>query len=252
MEPAVTLPPERFFQGDQLELARALHRGDLAAVRALAPNTDLRTLGAEGTSVAHYALHAAVSRAPERLAALGALAAADPAVLHLPHAELGSVLECCLASAHPEFLAALLDAGVDPDTAVRGETPSLVAAAADGATANVGLLVDRGARLEARDPVGATALVAALTASHLDAVELLVARGADVRTADDFGVSFFYMLAIVLEDEGEDSPLRPRLLALRDRYTWDGVGSTPEAPAVVRERMRERGLTPLVPPGAER
>ncbi|MFO0609111.1 MAG: ankyrin repeat domain-containing protein [Polyangiales bacterium] len=245
---AATLPPERFFTGDQLALARALVDGDLAAVRALAPRTDLRSPGAEGTPLAHYALHTALARDAVHLACFGALGAADPGALHVPHAELGTALQACLATPHPEFLAALLDAGLDPDVRVEG-SPAILVAARDGRGAQVGLLADRGAHLEARDEVGATALVAAVTASQVDVVEQLLARGADARTRDDFGVSFMFMLAVVMEDEGEDSPDHPRLAAVRDRFVWEGAAWPPLTPAAERARMRAEGMEPREPPG---
>ena len=79
------------------------------------------------------------------------------------------------------MLRRLLDAGADPDTATPGGETALMTAARTGNVDAVTLLLDRGANVNAKDTARAqTALMWAVTENHPDIVKLLVARGADV------------------------------------------------------------------------
>src|SRR5581483_1753076 len=85
----------------------------------------------------------------------------------------------------PIYLAALngklLDAGVDPNSANAGGETALMTAARVGKIDAVKLLLDRGANVNARDAVHEqTALMWAVLENHADVVELLLARGADI------------------------------------------------------------------------
>jgi ankyrin repeat protein len=63
---------------------------------------------------------------------------------------------------------------------VEGDGSPLIAAAGEGATGVVTLLLDRGAQIDLMVPGDENALIQASGRGHLDVVELLVARGADV------------------------------------------------------------------------
>ena len=75
----------------------------------------------------------------------------------------------------------LFKAGADPNqTLGNGETP-LMMAARTGSVPVIELLLERGARIDAREKLrGTTALMWAVANSNTDAVRLLIARGADV------------------------------------------------------------------------
>src|SRR5688500_14584164 len=60
----------------------------------------------------------------------------------------------------------------------------LIEAARRGDAGEVRRLLDRGAGVTARDPEGATALVAAAYGNHLEAARALVEAGADVNAKD--------------------------------------------------------------------
>lgn len=249
----MTLAPERFFDGPQLALAQAIQRGDLAAVRALAPQTDLRAYGAQQTTLLHYALHEALSRDAGRLDVMRELVACDPAIVHLRGARIGTVYEVALGSIYPDFLEALLDGGVSPDArAYDDSVPGIMAAALDGRIGTVRLLLDRGAQVDARNDVGDTAAFRALTGLHLDVLDVLLERGASVRTVNRLGVSFLYTLALTIEDTYDDSTERARLTALRDRVAWSDGLWPPLSPLAEREAMRARGEEPIVPHGQAR
>jgi len=80
------------------------------------------------------------------------------------------------------ILRKLLDAGADANTATPGGETALMTAARTGNVDAVTLLLDRGATVDAKDNVRSqTALMWAVTENHPDIVKLLVARGADVK-----------------------------------------------------------------------
>lgn len=249
----MSLSPERFFVDQALPLGRAIHEGNIDAVRRLAPGTDLRARGNEGMTFAHYALHEALAREPERLAVLSALVAADSGCVQVAAPDAGTVLELALGATTPDFLVALLDAGMSPRVTVGDTgTPALLFAPRDACIKNLGALLDRGESVDARDQRGATALMRALYERQLDAVEYLLARGADPRAIDRSGVSFLYALVSMAERVGDDDPLRPRMASIADRYRWDGAPWPPDPPEVERDRLRARGITPIVPAGLPR
>lgn len=81
-------------------------------------------------------------------------------------------------------LAAMLDAGVDPDTRLFGEETLLHRAALSGARGAADLLLDRGADINARDDGGFTPLACAAIRSDERMFKLLLSRGADIRVPD--------------------------------------------------------------------
>jgi ankyrin repeat protein len=80
------------------------------------------------------------------------------------------------------MLRRLLGAGADVNTATPGGETALMTAARAGNVEAVSLLLERGANVNAKDGVRAqTALMWAVTENHADVVKLLAARGADVK-----------------------------------------------------------------------
>src|SRR5204863_1612456 len=76
---------------------------------------------------------------------------------------------------------ALIHAGADPNSANPGGETALMTAARTGKLDAVKLLLDRGAAVNAKESVrGQTALMWAVLENHPDVVKLLIARGADV------------------------------------------------------------------------
>jgi Ankyrin repeats (3 copies) len=71
--------------------------------------------------------------------------------------------------------------------AAAGIPPPILAAASKGQTAQVKALLDGGAKIEATDHNGRTALMLAAQHGHVDTVRLLLARGADPEARDESG-----------------------------------------------------------------
>lgn len=83
--------------------------------------------------------------------------------------------------ASPAEMRLLLDNGADPDAGNDfGSTPLMWAA---GDPAKVDLLLSRGASVAAKTKRGHTALLAAANHGNVDAMRLLLARGADANAA---------------------------------------------------------------------
>jgi ankyrin repeat protein len=79
------------------------------------------------------------------------------------------------------MVGALLEAGADPNTAAPTGQTALMTAVRNGNVDAIALLLDRGAVLDARDPeFEQTALMMAVRDGYPDAVALLIGRGADV------------------------------------------------------------------------
>ncbi|WP_437494714.1 ankyrin repeat domain-containing protein [Sorangium sp. So ce1014] len=241
--------PDRFFLGPQRELARAIAAGDLAAVRALAPATDLDTPGAEDMTLLVFAMQRASGLEPGRLQIVTELVRAGADVHHVVPL-LTSALDLALLSRSPAFLRAMLDGGVSPDARVgRGHTPALFHAAAEATVENMRLLLDRGADVDARDALGTPAITYALRAMQLDQVEQLLDRGADPRAVNRLGQSFARVLEELMARQLPGSAALRKMAALRDRIVREGVRWPPDPPEVERERMRRRGEAPIVPVG---
>ncbi len=102
----------------------------------------------------------------------------------------------------------------------------LIAASRAGDAAKVRSLLDDGARVDARDEGGATALVAAAYGNHVEVARLLVAAGADVNAKDDTEQSAFL---IATSEVGDDTRLLELTLGngadvdAKDSYNGTGL-----------------------------
>ncbi len=120
------------------------------------------------------------------LVAASAFAAADP--------PLGDQFASAIESADIRAVGALIEDGAAADTPiVYGEfsTTPLIKAADGGKLAIVKLLLEKGAKVNARSTDGQTALMAAVMRGFDDVVEVLLAAGADVKARDARGNSAF-------------------------------------------------------------
>lgn len=245
-------PPAHHFLDEQLVLARAVHAGDLAAVRSLAPSTDLATPGAEGITLLAFAFMAAGDEAPERLAMLTGLVRAG-ADVRQPVDAIGSVWEAALTSESPAFVRAILDGGVSANTPVGRSTPPLFSAASEDSVETMRHLIARGADLDARDTLGNSAAVHCLHAMQLDQAAELLARGASPDSVNLRGESFLWVLWTQWGRTLEGSAARAKIEEIRDPLVYEGRRKwPPDPPRVERDRLRAAGVDVVVPIGEER
>ena len=93
-----------------------------------------------------------------------------------------------------DYVRWLLDEGAAVD-GTEGHTTPLILAAGTGDAESVQVLLEHGARVEARNGQGETALVVAARALSLDVVRLLIATGARVDAHDSAGGTVLHALA---------------------------------------------------------
>ena len=170
-------------EGD-LRLVVAAEQMDPGAVDVLLrEGVDVNAAQPDGAVALHWAAHwdeLTIARA-----LLGAGAQVDPVN------DYGvAPLSLAVLNGSSAMASLLLDAGADPNLALpSGETP-LMTASRVGTTSVATRLIDEGAHVEhAESVLGQTALMWALAEGHLDAVRLLLDRGADVHRRSGTGMT---------------------------------------------------------------
>lgn len=224
-------PPEQFFNGQQLELAKAIRDGDLSRVKTLARAVDLNAPGNSNMTLLAFAVQEAVPVKTDagnvRFAVISQLIAdgAKPEQTFLDNSNVA------YASAHadtPNFLKALLAGGMSPDLRYDGDAPLLFATAKDRQLPEMKVLVEHRANVNIRDSIGDTALINATQLRQWDTVDYLLAHGADPLASNANGVTYAKVLAIELQATPKDSPQRARIEAIATRIVAAG-GKWPPA-----------------------
>lgn len=100
-----------------------------------------------------------------------------------------SAIHLATSNDDAEVVALLLEAGVPIDFRTRQawEAPLLMHAASNNATKTISFLLERGADINVGDRCSDPPIAAAAYFGHLEAVELLIAMGADVTTRSSDG-----------------------------------------------------------------
>ena len=182
-----------------------------AASRLIAAGADAKTEDAEGTSVLHLAARAGNAELVKLVLAKGAAVNAKTrkpvkvpgggAAFRFLSKTGSTPLTEAAEGGHTDAVRALLDAGADPNIAGDDGTTPLIFAAFGGAPLNntlyreiankqlptVQLLVERGAKLDAKTSRGSTALHMAATRAGNDVVTYLVSKGAGLYAKDGRG-----------------------------------------------------------------
>jgi ankyrin repeat protein len=156
-------------------IATAAMNGDRDTVRALLKKgLDVNETQGDGTT----ALHWAAIKGDAELAQMLIYAGTN----HRATTRLGAYTPLYLAArgGHAAVVAALLAAGADANAVTSNGTTPLMIASAAGDTKTITALVENGSDINARDAAkGETPLMFAAGFNRLDAVKLLLARGAD-------------------------------------------------------------------------
>jgi ankyrin repeat protein len=164
--------------GASSDVADAVQRGDLTAVRALlAKKLDVNAPQADGATALHWAVYKQDLAAVDLLLRAGATPTAANGFGATP-------LSLAAEGGNAAIVQRLLEAGADPNERRRGSDTALMMAVRTGSLDTVKLLLDRGADVNAKETVrGTTALMWAVAQRHAAVVKLLIERGADVKAA---------------------------------------------------------------------
>lgn len=177
------------------KLLEAVEKGDTDLVRkALAGGVSPNCRDSGGGTPLHAA--AFEGRGAIVTALLGAGANVNA---RTPDGATPLLLACATAVENEPIVAALLQAGADPDLAfTAGEnvgTGPLHFAALGGKTAVVRLLVAKGAKLEARTGAGITPVMAAANSGSADVLAMLLDAGADPEARNVQGLTSLHLAA---------------------------------------------------------
>jgi ankyrin repeat protein len=248
--------PEDFFDGVQLELGRAIYNADIERMKTLLPQVDVNAHGKKGLSFLLLAVNQAIPEQDnadvnnKRWQAVKLLVQAGAAVDDGATQPQVTPLTIALRAKSPHFLRALLDGGMNPNQMLYGEKPILFEVTRDASLASLKLLVERGADVNMRDSLGNTALYGPSGLMHIETVQYLLSKGADVSVVNRAGVSYGWVLKLCLDGADSKNPYAMQMMAIRDNLIKQGkLQWPPDNPLTERNRMRERGETPIVPAG---
>lgn len=225
--------PENFFEGRELEAARAIKSGSNAQLPNLLQGLDLNNPGKKEMTLLWFAIQERNFEAIKILVREGTTPEE-----HIVQG-LGTAVAFSLHNEDLRFLTAMLDGGLSVNHKTPKGTPLIQrAAGADGATLDhVKLLVDRGADLEAKDSLGVTALITAMDTNQPDRAIYLVEKGANVNVVEKSGVSAMWTVNKSIDSQ-QPGEMRTQFEKLRDLMISKGAKYPPDPPATVREQMK--------------
>lgn len=220
-------PPDDFFSGQQLQLAVAIRDADLGRVHALAPHTDLATLGKKNVSILSFAVQEVVpvkaDAANVRFHIITELVrdGAKPEQSFGDHDD--SVAYLAARADTPNLLKALLAGGMSPDLRFDGDSPLIFAACKDNLLPQLKTLVEYKANVNLTDSLHETALFDATRLRQWGIVDYLLAHGADPSVKNVNGLEYAQVLKHELQSTPKDSPQLPHIEAIWRRVTAGGI-----------------------------
>ncbi|MGQ4879247.1 ankyrin repeat domain-containing protein [Billgrantia sp. LNSP4103-1] len=238
---------DEFFSGPHLELARAIERNDMAALRRSAEGVDLTARGDKQMTLMWFALLQQNPDAVRTLVELGVHPSESPMEGMAARTPLGAAL----MSESTKYFEAMLDGGLSANDESGDGTPLLHRTITSGKLEHIKLLIQHGADINSQDSIGRSAFHDACLGTKPEIAVYLLEQGARVDTRLATGVT----PAWVVYDRLQRLPLsevRQGFETVSELMIERGVEFPPPSPLEVRERMRAEGLTPRVPPGHDR
>ncbi len=165
-------------------LSQAIKSGKIEETRALLQSHEVDVLAAEpdGSTPLHWAANRNDAEAVAALINKGADVNANNRYGVTP------LIAACMGSGEVAVIKLLIKAGADPDSALPSGQSAMMTAARTGKTDVVGLLIEQGARIEAREEWrGQNALMWAASEGHADTVRRLIKAGADFNARTNAG-----------------------------------------------------------------
>ena len=182
------LTPERFFDGQMLELGRAIVKGDTAEIQAaIRSGADPNSCGREGVTPLIFAYAVSKKKAMVTLLQNGADPNLRITAPQAPSTMLNqSAMTIIAETKDNEYLKILLDHGGNVDAKDSGNEPILIKMIYFEPTNYEGmnLLLERGADINAIDSGGQSLLMNLALLADFEHVYYLLQRGADFRIKD--------------------------------------------------------------------
>lgn len=227
---------ETFFEGQALELGRAIEQVRLDRVETLAKDVPLNSYHRQGMTFLHFAL---LKQLPQVVGLL-VRSGADP---HLEVQGLGSTIGCAVMAEDTAYLRAMLDHGVSANATDAHGMPLFFFAAAKDSPDALRLMIERGAKLNTPSPSGRTAILHVFLRLKYDQVEFLIAQGVTLDIPTSQGVT----LPNALERELFKQQVNPetrayqKLLSLKAQLEARGIRFPSESPEQIRHRLGLHG-----------
>ncbi|NDL69729.1 ankyrin repeat domain-containing protein [Vreelandella alkaliphila] len=241
-----------FFTSPQLEMAQAIERNDMAALRQGAEQgIDLHARGDKQITLMWFALLQENTDAIRVLVELGVHPNESPVEGG------GTPLGQAIQKKDIRYLKAMLDGGLSANDAADNDGndkdyPLIFSTITSGTLEHVKLLVERGADIHyrLREGVGSSPFDRSATGTKPEIAIYLLEQGAEPNIRLRTGVTTAWRVHNRIQGTGGTE--QAGYLQLRDMMVELGVEFPPPSPVEVREQMRAEGLTPIVPFGHDR
>lgn len=240
-----------FFTSPQLEMAEAIERNDMAALRQGAKQgIDLHAWGDKEMTLMWYAM---LKQNPDAVRTLVELGVHPGEGMHEGG---GTPLGLALRSSDTRYLAAMLDGGLSPNDGVDDDEdpyPLIFKTITMGTLDHIKLLVERGADIHSRFPGGLSPspFDSSTAGTKPEIAIYLLEQGAEPNVRIENGVTTAWGVHRRLQ-RLQPGPMRDQFLKVKAMMIERGVEFPPTPPVEVREQMRAEGLTPVVPLGLDR
>ena len=230
-------PPERFFDGHDLSIARAIYGNDRSSLKIFVqePGFDVNKIGKQGISFLLYAIYAEQKKMVEFLLAHGA----DPNLLNPELMDDASkerpqivVNKLPLSYVSRSFFAFDLDyvrmlVKYGADINDNRVSPPLIVCMSSGEESRtlklISYLLDHGADINIRGTNNRTPLIAAADISLWDIANYLLDRGADYKMVDNAGWSLAYNIQDEIDMNKGTAKRKEKVHALKRRLEKLGV-----------------------------
>lgn len=228
-------PAEKFFDGQDLALGKAIEAGDVSAVRESLAGLELSLPRGDDMTFLFFA----IIHGRDAVVAELIRAGADPRIV-VP--DLGSPLGIAVRSQDSRWLNVFLDSGVSPNATDEFDLPVLFAATESPNTTTLKTLHEHGADLDATNSLEATAMYEALCGQKFDHVEYLIGAGANVQFSTMNGATMGNALERQLGRVKPNTRLAGRLERIKELLQRRGFVFPAEPIDVVRRKRMEANL----------
>ncbi|MGR5149097.1 ankyrin repeat domain-containing protein [Photobacterium alginatilyticum] len=226
---------KKYFSGQQLEVAKAIEKEDLSAIEAHLKGLDLNQRNGDGRM--NFLVFAVEQQKLDAMALLIKLGASPSAtVLDDNGNAYHAGYEAIYKRSPVDALRVLLDNGMSPDIKKR-ELPLLFDAQTWNNTPAIELLVARGADVNAPDKIGNTVLLKSLHSYKYDYSLYWLAHGADGHAMTKDGLTIAYVVQNTWSDFEKGAADHPGFLKLKE----------------IKQKLLEQGVKfPALSPAGER